>query len=139
MNEESIRELLESANTIAVVGVSAKPERDSHRVAAYLQRAGFKIIPVNPTLDKVLGEGCYPNLGAVPADVTVDIVDVFRRPEAVPEIVEAAIERGAGGVWLQLGVTHPEAERQAADAGLRVVADRCIKVEHSRLIGQPGW
>lgn len=128
---DPIGQLLTTARTVAVVGCSAKPERDSHRVAAYLQRAGYRMIPVNPGLDEVLGEQCYPDLASIPGDVAIDIVDVFRRSDAVPPIAEAAIERGARALWLQLGVSNPEAERRAAEAGLIVISDRCIKIEHA--------
>ena len=132
MNDvDPIGQLLTAARTVAVVGCSAKPERDSHRVAAYLQRAGYRMIPVNPGLDEVLGERCYPDLASIPGDVAIDIVDVFRRSEAVPPIAEAAIERGARALWLQLGVSNPEAERRAAEAGLIVISNRCIKIEHA--------
>jgi predicted CoA-binding protein len=130
-DQDTIRDLLDQARTIAVIGASAKPERDSHRIAAYLQRVGYRVIPVNPALDEVLGERCYPDLASIPPEIEIDIVDVFRRPEAVPEVVDAVIERGARALWLQLGVTHPQAERRAAEAGLEVVSDRCIKIEHA--------
>ncbi|HQL31249.1 MAG TPA: CoA-binding protein, partial [Thermoanaerobaculales bacterium] len=116
-DSDPIRTLLASARTIAVVGCSADPERDSHHVAAYLQRAGYRVIPVNPAVEELLGERCYPDLAAIPDDVAIDIVDVFRRPEHVPPIAEQAIARGARALWLQLGVSHPEAERRAAEAG----------------------
>lgn len=132
---EPIADLLRSARTIAVVGCSPKTHRDSHRVAAYLQRAGYRIVPVNPGFDEILGEPCYPDLRSIPDDVEVDIVDVFRRAEHVPPIVDAAIARGVGAVWLQLGVTHPEAEARAREAGMVVVSNRCLKVEHRRLVG----
>lgn len=135
IGDDTIKELLERSRTIAVVGVSAKPERDSHRVAAYLQQAGYRVIPVNPALEEVLGEVCYPDLGSIPDDIEVDIVDVFRRSEFVPDIVEDAIERGARAVWLQLGISHPDAERRASEAGLEAVSNRCMKVEHGRLLG----
>ncbi len=128
---DPIRELLASSQTVAVVGCSANPERASHRVAAYLQRVGYRMIPVNPGCEQILGEKCYPDLQSIPADVTVDIVDVFRRPEHVPPIAAAAVARGAKALWLQLDVINPEAECFAADAGLVVVADRCIKIEHT--------
>ena len=132
---DPIRSLLASARTIAVCGCSADPQKDSHRVAAYLQRAGYRVIPVNPGLEEVLGERCYSDLASIPEDVAVDIVDVFRRPEHVPPVAEQAIARGARALWLQLGITHPEAERRAAEAGLQVVADRCLKVEHQLRFG----
>lgn len=126
-----IGELLADTKTVAVVGCSPKPERDSHRVAAYLQGVGYRMIPVNPGHDEILGERCYPSLADIPGELIIDIVDVFRRSEAVPPIAEAAIERGARALWLQLGVRSPVAERRAAEAGLTVVSDRCIKIEHA--------
>jgi predicted CoA-binding protein len=128
---DALEPLLRSVHTIAVVGISDKPERDSHRVAVYLQRAGYKIVPVNPLLTTVLGETCYPSLAEIPE--TVDLVNVFRRPEEVPAIVAAAIAHGTSALWLQLGVVHPEAAAQARAAGLKVVMDRCIKIEHAAL------
>jgi predicted CoA-binding protein len=127
-----IDELLARARTIAIVGISAKPDRDSYKVAAYLQAAGYRIVPVNPGLDEVLGERAWPDLAAIPPDVAIDIVDVFRRPEHVPPVVEAAIARGAGAVWMQLGIANNAAAARAREAGLTVVMDRCIKVEHTR-------
>jgi len=120
----------EDINTIAVVGISDNPERDSYRVARYLQQAGFRVIPVNPTLTEVLGERCYPSLRDIPPDIKVDVVDIFRKPEHVPPVVEQAIERKVPVVWMQLGVHHPQAAAMAEEAGLEVVMDRCIKVEH---------
>ena len=128
---DAIEPLLRAVRTIAIVGISDKPERDSHRVATYLQRAGYKIVPVNPLLKEVLGETCYPSLAEIPQPV--DLVNVFRRPEEVPALVEAAIAHKAGALWLQLGVVHPEAAAHARAAGLKVVMDRCIKIEHAAL------
>ena len=130
---EAIRNLLQQARTIAVVGISAKPDRPSHEVAHYLQRAGYTIIPVNPAYEEVLGQKCYPNLHEVP--VKIDLVDVFRKPAEVMAVVDEAIAVGAGSVWLQLGVIAPAAADKAAAAGLKVVSDRCTKIEHRRLIG----
>ena len=130
---EAIRSLLQQARTIAVVGISAKPDRPSHEVAHYLQRAGYTIIPVNPAYEEVLGQKCYPNLHEVP--VKIDLVDVFRKPAEVMGVVDEAIAVGAGSVWLQLGVIAPDAADKAAAAGLKVVSDRCTKIEHRRLIG----
>ena len=130
---EAIRSLLQQARTIAVVGISAKPERPSHEVAHYLQRAGYTIIPVNPAYEEVLGQTCYPSLHAVPGKI--DIVDVFRKPAEAMAVVEEAIAVGAACVWMQLGVVAPEAAAKAAAAGLKVVSDRCTKIEHRRLIG----
>ena len=133
MNEADIRSILEEGKIVAVVGLSPRPERDSHRVAKYLQGQGYRIIPVNPNAEEVLGERSYPNLASVPEPI--DIVDVFRRSEAVPGIVEEAIKVGARTVWMQQGVIHEEAAARAREAGLQVVMDRCMMVEHRRYFG----
>jgi uncharacterized protein len=122
--------ILESAKTIAVVGLSGRRFRPSYGVAQYMQRAGYRIIPVNPFETEVLGEKSYPDLDSIPHGV--DIVNVFRRSEFVPEIVEAAIRKGAKAIWMQEGVEHDEAARRAESAGLAVVMDRCILKEHRR-------
>ncbi len=126
-----IAEILGAARTIAVVGLSAKRSRPSHGVAEYLQRVGYRIIPVNPNIAEVLGEKSYASLDAV--SEPVDIVDIFRRPEHVPAIVEAAIRKGAKTIWMQEGVVHEDAARRAESAGLAVVMDRCILKDHRRL------
>ena len=126
-----IAEILKSARTIAVVGLSPKRYRPSYGVAEYLQKAGYRIIPVNPRESELLGERCYPDLEAIPE--AVDIVDIFRRSEFVPEIVEAAIRKGAKVIWMQEGVVHEDAARRAEAAGLQVVMDRCILKDHRRL------
>ena len=123
--------ILESARTIAVVGLSGKRYRPSYGVAEYLKREGYRVIPVNPEEREVLGEKSYPDLDSVPGEI--DVVDIFRRSEFVPEVVEAAIRKGAKVVWMQEGVIHEEAARRARDAGLTVVMDRCILKDHSRL------
>ena len=130
---EAIRNLLQQARTIAVVGISARHDRPSHEVAHYLQRAGYTIIPVNPAYEEVLGQKCYPSLHEVPGKI--DLVDVFRKPAEVMGVVDEAIAVGAGSVWLQLGVIAPDAADKAAAAGVKVVSDRCTKIEHRRLIG----
>jgi hypothetical protein len=112
------------------VGLSGKRFRPSYGVAEYLQRSGYRIIPVNPKETRVLGETCYPDLNAVPD--AIDIVDIFRRSEYVPEIVEASIRKGAKVIWMQEGVIHEEAARRAEEAGLIVVMDRCILKDHRR-------
>ena len=127
----TIPELLKSSKTIAVVGLSNKRFRPSHGVAEYMQRNGYRIIPVNPFEQAVLGEKCYPDLESVPE--RVDIVDIFRRAEFVPAIVEAAIRIGARAVWMQEGVVHEDAAERAATAGLVVVMDRCLLKEHRRI------
>lgn len=133
MTDAEIRDLLAAARTIAVVGLSDDPARDSYRVAAYLQRHGYRIVPVNPKLQRVLGETCYPGLRDVPQKV--DLVDVFRRAEFVPAIVEDTIAIGAPALWLQDGVVHEEAAARARAAGLRVVMDDCILRRHYALLG----
>ena len=127
----NIAEMLKSAKTIAVVGLSGSRMRPSYGVSEYMQRAGYKIIPVNPQESEVLGERCYARLEDVPEPV--DIVDVFRRSEFVPEIVSSAIAIGAKAVWMQEGVIHEAAAERARRAGLSVVMDRCILKEHARL------
>lgn len=131
MDDEKIREILKDSRTIAVVGLSPNPERDSYEVAEYLQEAGYRIIPVNPAADEILCEKAFPDLVSVPEKI--DVVDIFRRPEHVPAVVDEAIRIGAKTVWMQLGVIHEEAARKAADAGLDVVMDRCMLREHKRL------
>jgi predicted CoA-binding protein len=126
-----ISEILQSARTIAVIGLSGKRYRPSYGVAEYLKRAGYRIIPVNPEETEVLGEKSYPDLDSIPEPV--DVVDIFRRSEFVPEIVEAAIRKGAKVVWMQEGVINEEAARRAEEAGLAVVMDRCILKDHRRL------
>ena len=127
----TIASLLRSAHTIAVVGLSDKRWRPSYGVTEYMQRAGYRIIPVNPALTEALGEKCYPDVGAVPE--SIDIVNIFRRSEFVPEIVEAAIRAGAKAVWMQEGVVHEAAAARARAAGLIVVMDRCLLKEHRKL------
>ncbi len=127
---DPITEILKTARTIAVVGLSSKRHRPSYGVAEYMQSAGYRIIPVNPNERTVLGEICYPRLEDVPEKV--DLVDIFRRSEIVPEVVESAIRIGARAVWMQEGVIHSEAAERARRAGLTVVMDLCIFKEHSK-------
>lgn len=126
-----IRELLKTARVIAVVGLSNRKHRPSYSVSEYMQRAGYRIIPVNPNETSVLGEKAYASLEDVPGEI--DIVDIFRRSEFVPEIVEQAIRVGAKSIWMQEGVVHEQAAARALAAGLTVVMDRCILKEHQRL------
>jgi uncharacterized protein len=116
---------------VAVVGLSENPGRPSHQVAAYLQSHGYRIIPVNPQCQEVLGEKCYASLKDLPEPP--EVVDIFRKAEAIPGIVEEAIAVGAKVIWMQLGLEHPQAAAQARAAGLQVVMNRCIKIEHARL------
>ncbi len=133
LSELEIRDLLHTVRTIAVVGLSDNPNRDSHGVARYLQRNGYRIIPVNPQLHTpVLGEQPYATLRDLP--MPVDLVNVFRRSEFVPEIVEGAIAIQAPAIWMQLGVVSPAGAARAAAMGLGVVMDRCIAIEHRRLM-----
>lgn len=125
--------LLARSRIIAVVGLSDRPERPSHEVAAYLQAQGYRIIPVNPSHagQRILGELCYPDLHAAAAQQHIDIVDCFRRTEHIAPLAQAAIAIGAGCLWLQLGIVHAEAARSAEQAGLAVVMDKCLKIEHA--------
>lgn len=129
--EAEIRDILETSKTIAIVGLSDKPERDSFRVAKYLKDHGYTIIPVNPVQAEILGEKSYPDLASIP--VQVDIVDIFRNVEAIPGIVEEAIEIKAKVVWMQRGLAHNESAQKARDAGLVAVQSKCLKIEHERL------
>ncbi len=130
--DEQVKQALSEAKRIAVVGLSPKPERDSNMVARYLQAHGYEIIPVNPGLDEVLGVKAYPDLASIPGPV--EVVDVFRRSEFVPPIAQEAQEIGAKVLWLQLGVVHDQAAAAAREAGLLVVQNACLKVEHHRLL-----
>ncbi len=131
-SNQEIRDILNRSSVIAVVGLSDRPERPSHQVARYLQEHGYRIIPVNQRLEgPVLGERAYPDLDSVPEPV--DVVDIFRRPKEVPEVVDAAVRIGAPVVWMQLGIRHQEAAERAEAAGVRVVMDRCVKLEHQAL------
>ena len=133
-DERVIHELLHTAHTVAVVGLSPDSLRPSNFVGYYLQRHGYRIVPVNPREAEILGEKSYPSLGAIP--FPVDVVDVFRRPEAVPDIAREAVAIGARALWLQFGVISREGAQIAEDGGLRVVMDRCMKVEHARHMGR---
>jgi predicted CoA-binding protein len=130
---EAIRTLLTETRTWAVVGCSPDPGRDSHRIARMLQQRGFRVIPVNPRVDTVLGERCYPTVREIPETERIDVVDIFRRADRAGGHVDEAIERGARGVWMQLGVTDEAAAQRALAAGLLVVMDRCPAIELPRL------
>jgi uncharacterized protein len=130
--DNQIRELLKSARTIGVVGLSDHSWRPSNEVAAYLRAVGYTIVPINPTVQTALELTAYPDLMAAAREHPIDIVNIFRRPEFVPDIVEQAIAIHARAVWMQLGVIHRAAATRADEAGLIVVMDRCIKVEHQR-------
>lgn len=126
--------------TIAVVGLSDKPDKPSHKVARYLKDCGYRIIPVNPTLDEVLGEKAYPDVSSIPGDIQVDVVDIFRKPEAVKPYVEQAAARGGVSViWMQEGIVNEEAAQIAREAGMEVVMDRCILKEHQKCKLNPDY
>jgi uncharacterized protein len=127
-------QIIQNAKSVAMVGVSANPIRSSNFVASYLVRTPFRTYPVNPAYDEILGLETYDTLADLPE--TPDIVDVFRRHDAIPDVVDQAIEVGAKVVWLQLGLRHDEAAQKAVDAGLAVVQDRCLKIEHARFSGR---
>lgn len=136
MDTPNIDILLDHAKTIAVVGLSPKPERASYQVAAYLQKHGYRILPINPTQagTDILGEPCYANLAEAVAatGLTIDIVDCFRKSEDIESIVQEAIRIGAACVWMQLDIKNDFAAKIATDAGMQVVMDKCIKIEHAR-------
>jgi predicted CoA-binding protein len=134
MKDEEIRSMLGRCKTIAVVGISPKEDRPSYTVASYLKSKGYTIILVRPDGETILGEKVYHSLKEIPPEVKIDIVDIFRKSEDVPPVVEEAIQRKASVVWMQEGVTHPEAAARAERAGLQVVMDRCIKKDHQRLL-----
>jgi predicted CoA-binding protein len=133
MKDEDLKEILTGCKTVAVVGISPKEDRPSYIVASYLKSKGYRIIPVRPDGDSILGEKVYHNLMEIPKEIEVDVVDVFRRSEDVPPIVDEAIQRGARVIWMQEGVIHQEAGAKARKAGLKVVMDRCMKRDHQRL------
>lgn len=134
MSDEQIKALLKNAKTIAVVGLANSPLRPSYGVAAYMQQQGYRIIPVNPMIEESLGEKSYKSLREIPKDIKIDIVDVFRRPDAVPDIVDQVIELKLPALWLQETVVHEAAAEKARKAGVLVVMDQCILKEHRRLM-----
>ena len=133
----AIRRTLHSARTIAIVGLSPNELRASNFVGFYLKRHGYTVIPVNPRADEIFGEPSYPSLTDIPDPV--DVVNVFRAPDAVPEIAREAVEIGAKTLWLQFGVISPEGAKIAEQGGMTVIMDRCLKVEHARHIGRMHW
>ena len=133
----ALRRILRDCRTIAVVGVSPDWHRPSHFAAKYLQAHGYRIIPVNPMYEEVLGERCYPDLAAVPDPI--DVVDCFRKPAEMPALARAAVACGAKVFWMQLGIRNDEAARIASEGGLDVVQDRCVKIEHARIMGGLNW
>ena len=136
MKDEALKKTLSDCKTVAVVGISPKADRPSYIVASYLKSKGYRIIPVRPDEEEILGEKVYHHLIEIPKEIQVDVVDIFRKSEDVPPIVEEAIQRGAKVVWMQEGVVSKEAGTKAEKAGLKVLMDCCMKKEHQRLINQ---
>jgi hypothetical protein len=134
MKDQEIKEVLRSSKTIAVIGISPKEDRPSYGVASYLKSKGYRIIPVRPDGDKILGEKVYHSLTEIPREIEIDVVDIFRKSEDVPPVVEEAIHRRAKVVWMQEGIVNQEARAKAEKAGLKVVMDRCTKKEHQKLL-----
>jgi len=137
-SDAELRSLLSNARTIAIVGLSSKPNRDSYEIGEYLQGKGYRIVPVNPKETEVLGERAYASLDDVPAEIAIDVVDVFRRAEDTPPIAEAAVRRGAKVLWLQDGIVNEDARRIAEAAGLTVIMGVCIRRTRRRLEGESG-
>ena len=134
MKDEEIKEILRSSKAVAVVGISSNEDRPSYGVASYLKSKRYRIIPVRPEGDEILGEKVYHSLMEIPSGIEIDVVDIFRKSEDVPPVVEEAIHRGAKVVWMQEGIVNQEASAKAEKAGLKVVMDRCTKKEHQRLL-----
>jgi hypothetical protein len=132
-SDKEMKDILLSAKTIASVGLSSNQEKESYWIVSYLKEQGYRIIPVNPTAAEILGEKAYPDLSSIPDPV--DVVQVFRKPEDVPPVVDEAIKIGAEVVWMQEGISHEGAAQKARDAGLQVVMDACMRATHRRLIG----
>jgi uncharacterized protein len=133
----TIQRVLHSTSTVAVVGLSGNELRASNFVGYYLKRHGYRVIPVNPRETEILGQPCYPSLSDIPEPV--DVVNVFRAPEALPDIAREAVAIGASALWCQFGVVNEEGARIAEDGGVTVVMDRCLKIEHARYVGRMHW
>lgn len=131
-DSEQTRAILTAAKTIAVVGLSPKSHRASYTTAAYMQQQGYTIIPVNPLAETILGETCYRDVMDIPDEITIDIVNCFRKSEDIPPIAEAAIAKKAGVLWMQLDIENAQAKALAEAAGLQVVENRCLKIEHAK-------
>lgn len=132
-NDQELKDILVSAKTIASVGLSSNPQKESYGIALYMKEQGYKVIPVNPTTPEVFGEKSYPDLASVPEKI--DVVQVFRKPEDVPPVVDDAIKTGAKTIWMQEGIVNEAAAQKAREAGLQVVMDACMRSTHRRLIG----
>ncbi len=134
MKDEEMKEVLRGSKTVAVIGISPKEDRPSYGVASYLKSKGYRIIPVRPDGEKILGEKVYHGLTEIPREIEIDVIDIFRKSEDVPPVVEEAIHRGAKVVWMQEGIVNQEARAKAEKAGLKVIMDLCMKKEHQRLL-----
>lgn len=133
-NKEEIKNIFEDTKTIAIIGCSPKPEKDSNKVAVYLKNNGFNIIPVYPKEDTILGEKVYRSLTNIPLDIKIDMVDIFRKPEVISSVVDEAISRGdVDCIWTQLGLVNNEAAKKAEENGMKVVQSHCTKIEHNAL------
>ena len=132
-----LRRILTECRVIAIVGLSASWHRPSYFAAKYMQEHGYRVIPVNPNYESILGETCHPSIAAIPG--RVDIVDCFRKPGEMPALARAAVAKGAKVLWMQLGIRNDEAAKIAGDSGLAVVQDRCVKIEHARIMGGLNW
>ena len=132
--DQMMKDILLSTKTIASVGLSSNPGKESYGIVQYLKSQGYRVIPVNPTAEEILGEKSYPDLESIPEKI--DVVQVFRKPEDVPPVVESAIKVGAKTVWMQEGIVNEEAAQKAREAGLQVVMDACMRATHRRLIGE---
>jgi uncharacterized protein len=134
-SDKEMKDILLSAKTIASVGLSSNQQKESYWIVSYLKEQGYRIIPVNPTVTEVLGEKAYPDLSSVPEQV--DVVQIFRKPEDVPPVVDEAIKIGAKVVWMQEGIRHEESAKKARAAGLQVIMDACMRATHRRLMIGP--
>jgi predicted CoA-binding protein len=134
MKDEEIKDVLRRCKNVAVVGISPKEDRPSYGVAAYLKSKGYRIIPVRPDGNEILDERVYHSLTEIPREIEIDLVDIFRKSEDVPPVVDEAIRRGAKVVWMQEGIINQEARAKAEKAGLKVIMDLCMKKEHQRLL-----
>jgi len=132
-DDEMMKEILSSAKTVASVGLSGNQQRPSYGVGLFLMTHGYRVIPVNPTIDEFMGEKAYPDLTSVPEKI--DVVQIFRRPDDIPPIVDEAIKVGAKAIWMQEGIVNEEAAQKAREAGLQVVMDACMRATYQRLIG----
>ena len=134
VNDDALRKILTDSRTIATVGFSNNPKKPGYYVPQYMMDKGYRVIPVNPSIQEILGQKAYPDLLSIPEPV--DMVQIFRAPSEVPAVVEQAIQIGAKVIWMQIGAVNPQAAQRASDAGLAVVTDLCIMIEHKRLVGR---